>query len=426
VRVAGALRLAAAVVACGLAGVSAQEPNTRGTRLLFIGNSYTYFNNLPAIVQRLGEAAGVGPVDVRMVAPGGMRLEDHWRAADAHTALREGPWDVVVLQEQSTLGVDWFLDGRTRVSTDEVFAPAVDRWVGRVREAGARPVLYLTWARKATREDQAGLNRAYGRAARRTGAEVAPVGLAWQRSRSGSPEVELYADDGSHPAPAGSYLAASTLVARVFGKSPVGLPGQITGPPVDLQTGQVKSLESALLVRLDAGPAHALQRAAHASLDDWDREPTRTDDVPMAGPVPSPLPASVARGAGDFTGTWRGTMRLHPGGPLDLTLRVSSPPRVARDAHAPAPGVHVEVRPAAGGGPPPEQPQATGVALANGELSFSVALASLDGTEVALRSVLATRNTLRGIAEATWTARGRSARLLGTFDVRRKERAARR
>jgi hypothetical protein len=47
----------------------------------------------------------------------------------------------------------------------------------------------------------------------------------------------------------------------VFGKSPVGLPGQITGPPVDLQTGQVKSLESALLVRLDAGPAHALQRS---------------------------------------------------------------------------------------------------------------------------------------------------------------------
>lgn len=425
-RITGAARVAAALVAAGLACVSAQEPGARATRLLFIGNSYTYFNNLPAIVERLGEAAGAGPIDVRMVAPGGMRLEDHWQAPDAHTALRQGPWDVVVLQEQSTLGVDWFLDGRARVSTDEVFAPAVDRWVGKVREAGARPVLYLTWARKATPEDQAGLNRAYGRASSRTGAEVAPVGLAWQRARSAAPAVELYADDGSHPAPAGSYLAAATLVARVFGKSPVGLPAQVSGPPVDLQTEQVKSLESSLLVRLEAGAARALQRGALESLEAWEREPTRTDAIPMAGPMPPPLPASVGRDSGDFTGTWRGGLRLHPRGRLDVTLQVSSPAGEARGTHAPALQVAVEVRSAPPVGPTPEQGQATGVISGNGELSLSVPLAGLDGSKVSLRGVLATRDALRGIADATWTVRGRSARLLGTFDLRRERRDARR
>lgn len=128
-RVAGALRLAAAVVACGLAGVSAQEPNTRGTRLLFIGNSYTYFNNLPAIVQRLGEAAGVGPVDVRMVAPGGMRLEDHWRAADAHTALREGPWDVVVLQEQSDAALPQGRGANANFPQFSAYADKVEKFI---------------------------------------------------------------------------------------------------------------------------------------------------------------------------------------------------------------------------------------------------------------------------------------------------------
>jgi hypothetical protein len=285
-------------------------------------------------------------------------------------------------------------------------------------------VLYLTWARKAAPQDQAGLNRAYGRAAKRTGAEVAPAGIAWQLARRDAPGVELYADDGSHPSPAGSYLSAATLVARLFGKSPVGLPGQATGPPVDAQTGQVRSLASALLVRLDDGSARALQRAALESLHAWEREPTRADAVPMAGPMPPPLPASVSRDAGDFAGTWRGELRLHPGGPLEVTLRVASPTGGARGAQAPEVSVQVDVRPGAPAGPTPEHAQAAGVIGTSGELSLSVPLASLEGTRVALRGVLAPRDTLRGVADATWTTSGRSARLLGTFDLQRDRHTA--
>ena len=74
----------AALLALALTGPVSAAP---ATRLLFIGNSYTYFNNLPVLVKALAEAAGAGPVEVRMVAPGGWSLADHWEKGDAHDAL---------------------------------------------------------------------------------------------------------------------------------------------------------------------------------------------------------------------------------------------------------------------------------------------------------------------------------------------------
>src|SRR5947207_2272613 len=53
-------------------------PQSRITRILFIGNSYTYFNNLPEMVAKLAAAGGQGEVVYQMLAPGGTRLKDHW------------------------------------------------------------------------------------------------------------------------------------------------------------------------------------------------------------------------------------------------------------------------------------------------------------------------------------------------------------
>ena len=131
------------------------------TRVLFIGNSYTYFNNLPEIVRVLAESAGGGRVEVRMVAPGGWRLADHWQKGEAHEALRSGTWDFVVLQEQSQLGDPRTVDGKPRVGSDKNFAPAAAQWAAEIERAGARPVFYSTWAKKASPEDQALLNDAY-------------------------------------------------------------------------------------------------------------------------------------------------------------------------------------------------------------------------------------------------------------------------
>src|ERR1041384_6264147 len=172
------------------------------TRVLFLGNSYTYFNNLPAIVSELAKAGHQCTVETRMIAPGGKTLRDHWDSSASREALNSQSWDFVVLQDQSTLGINFYFEGQTRVGGDEIFRPYAERWANEIRKHHATPVFYLTWARRATPVAQAALNYAYISAAKTTHSLVAPAGLAWARVRQTDPSIDLYYRDGAHPSSA--------------------------------------------------------------------------------------------------------------------------------------------------------------------------------------------------------------------------------
>src|SRR5262245_23603813 len=75
------------------------EDAERPCRVLFIGNSLTYVNDLPAMVTALADSAGAGPLVVESVVFGGYSLEDHWNQGDALRAIERGGWSVVVLQQ---------------------------------------------------------------------------------------------------------------------------------------------------------------------------------------------------------------------------------------------------------------------------------------------------------------------------------------
>jgi hypothetical protein len=305
--------------------IAAARP-TAGTgdtlRVLFLGNSYTYFNNLPGIFARLASARGE-PAVTEMYAPGGWRLEDHWTRGDGKQALESSRLDYVVLQDQSTLGVNYYLDGRTRIAGDELFRPYAEKWVAAVKSAGAKPVLYLTWSRKQTPEDQPLLTQAYVSAAKATGALVAPVGIAWATIRERHPEIELYYRDGSHPSPAGSYLAAVTLFATIFDRSPVGLPAKVVGVPVNLKTEKPEPGNQAVLVDLPADQAAALQQAAWES---HQRFPNGgLTDPPQAKPAElGPLPTGVALDPARIRGTWSGEITFYPVGPVSMQLAIGA------------------------------------------------------------------------------------------------------
>jgi hypothetical protein len=224
------------------------KADTGPVRVLFIGNSYTYTNDLPDVFEKLAAAGGRPKVQTEMIASGGVTLQKHLEAPEAREALGKGTWTYVVLQEQSTLGKEYSVDGEPRVSTDEVFHAAALKWTDEVKKRGATPVLYLTWARKKTPEDQAALDHAYMRAGRDTGARVSPIGIAWQETRKRHPEIELYQADGAHPSPAGSYLAACVLYATIFDRSPEGLPAKLARADqsslVDLPADQAAALQA--------------------------------------------------------------------------------------------------------------------------------------------------------------------------------------
>ena len=117
----------------------------------------------------------------------------------------------------------------------------------------------LTWARQHSPEEQEKLNDAYLKIAQELGADVAPVGMAWHNARHEDPEVQLYHEDGAHPGPAGSYLAACVFYATLTGNSPVGLPKRIMGKPAGWKRILTPPAD---LADLDEDQAAFLQRVA--------------------------------------------------------------------------------------------------------------------------------------------------------------------
>jgi hypothetical protein len=320
---------AALALACLLPALPADsQPGRRDgggpLRVLFVGNSYTYFNNLPYLLEALARSEkGSRPVQTRMVVRGGATLQDLWEKGDARKAIGEGPWDYVVLQDQSTLGT-CLVEGVAKVGDPQYlwrFAGLFDR---DIKKAGAAPVFYLTWARRGTPDrEQAALNYAYGKIARDLGDRVAPVGVVWQRVRRANPKLELYLQDRSHPTGAGSYAAACVLYATLCGKSPVGLTRTITGPPVDVQ-GTVDRGKSTPLVELSAEDAALIQQTAWET---YQKAQDRGGYLPAEKPPPLELPrlpAGQKLTGADLEGTWTGPNKFFPGtepATMELTLR---------------------------------------------------------------------------------------------------------
>lgn len=191
----------------------AKKSRGRGPlKVLFIGNSFTARNDLPGLITRLAKARGKA-LEHRLITAGGASLRLHWNAGQAAEAIRDGGYDAVVLQEQSTLPVK----NAARMHEN------VRLFDGAIKAAGARTVLYMTWARLNAPDSQKAITDAYTAVGKELGATVVPVGVAWQRFLRDSDEPVLHDRDQSHPTTAGSYLAACVFLAALFNESPVGI-----------------------------------------------------------------------------------------------------------------------------------------------------------------------------------------------------------
>jgi hypothetical protein len=199
-------------------------------RVLFIGNSYTYQNNLPAMLDGFVRTLAPGTrLETGAVVVGGATLESHWEGGEARAAIQKGAWNYVVLQEQSLLGGP-SIDGVAIMNAPEAsFLPHARLFAQEVVAAGARPVFYMTWSRKADLEAQEVLTSAYTHISREQRGLLAPVGKAWLRVRRERPGLELYSEDGHHPGPAGTYLAACVLFTSLFDRPCLGAPRRLVG-----------------------------------------------------------------------------------------------------------------------------------------------------------------------------------------------------
>jgi hypothetical protein len=180
--------------------------------VLFIGNSFTARNDVPGLIAQLAAARGKS-LEHRLISAGGAPLRRHWNAGQARAVIEREGFDRVVLQEQSTLPIK---NAARMHENVRLFDAAI-------KSAGAKTVLYMTWARRHAPQSQQAITDAYTDIAHELDAILVPVGLAWQNFLATHDHPLLHDRDASHPTLAGSYLAACVFLAVLFGENPIGI-----------------------------------------------------------------------------------------------------------------------------------------------------------------------------------------------------------
>ncbi len=230
------------VISCEKSDVSPGSPSQTSCAdnsvvdILFIGNSYTYVNDLPTTFKTLSCSGGHN-VSVVSVAPGGASFATHTGNSATTDAINSRQWDFVILQNQSQ---------RPGFKPADVTSGSLPNAVTLANailtnNAATQIVYYVTWGRENGDAGNCGyyplvctftghtqaLLAGYTQYKASTGGELANVGAAWEAivDDGGAPfnSGDLWSGDGSHPDVFGTYLTANVFYATIFNETPVGL-----------------------------------------------------------------------------------------------------------------------------------------------------------------------------------------------------------
>ncbi len=211
------------------------------TKILWLGNSYTSVNNLPAMFHDLALSAG-DSIIYDSNTPGGYTFQQHSSDATSIQKIYSQKWDYVVLQAQSQ--EPSFPPSQVAAQTYP-YAQKLDSLI-HDNNPCTQSVFYMTWGKKygdqgncagypilCTFEGVASrLRESYLQMAADNNALVSPAGMAWYASWHTDTLINLWQSDNSHPTVAGSYLTACVFYGTIFQKSPLG----ITYSPISAQT----------------------------------------------------------------------------------------------------------------------------------------------------------------------------------------------
>jgi hypothetical protein len=221
-----------------------KSPTAR--KILFIGNSLTFVNQLPLTLAALVfDSKTAQEMKLAEVVKGGATLKELYLDTDAAKTIKaDGPWTDVVLQEQS----------QTMMQNPELTSQFAGIFAKAIVAAGARPVIYETWSHRDQAYSQGRIKEVLKNIAVANNALFVPAGEAFNICRNRHPDIVLYSDD-RHPSQIGTYLAACVFYGKLFGRSPVGL-------PTDLSLVDPTSHVSAKLMSVDPKIAKTLQEIA--------------------------------------------------------------------------------------------------------------------------------------------------------------------
>jgi protocatechuate 3,4-dioxygenase beta subunit len=233
-------------------------PDKDAVRVLFLGNSLTAGNDLPAMVQAMARAGGVTLV-YESRTPGGASLEDHWQDGKALGVLAGSHWDYLVLQQGPS----------SRPESQAHLRRWAVRWADEARKQGTTPALYMVWPFQGQANGFTLVSGSYRRAAHTSRSRLLAAGDAWEMALRDQPAVSLFQKDKLHPTRAGTYLAALVITQGLTAVRPSNVPSKLM-----LADGQILQIpeEQAKVLRRSA--ENAAEKSGPARFTDPPGEET--------------------------------------------------------------------------------------------------------------------------------------------------------
>lgn len=192
-------------------------PVRPSVRVMLVGNSLIYTNNLPGLLRSLARAQISGPlIETESYVMPGAELQQHWKLGQAATALQASQWDVLVLQERGGLLACLASPSQKDNDTCRNSVRAHKHFVELAQSKGTRVLLMGTWGPDAQWQDR--LDRGLRQVARETGATPVFTGTRLREYQAAHREATLFTDDSLHPSLIASLILATALYREVTGE----------------------------------------------------------------------------------------------------------------------------------------------------------------------------------------------------------------
>ena len=190
-------------------------------RVLFVGNSFSYYYNLPEVVNEMSAYSDKVYIDTRHSLVGGSNLSQHLKGENGTETLNilaKEKFDYVVLNHHSLATID----------EANTFFESSKKMVELIRSKGAIPVFMMTWAYKSNPLMLKKISAAYEDMCSKLGVDLIPCGKLHAEVRDKRPDLNMFDDDDKHPSKHATYLNGLTFFKYFTNEKTSKIPNRIT------------------------------------------------------------------------------------------------------------------------------------------------------------------------------------------------------
>jgi len=279
-------------------------------RVLFIGNSYTYYNNMPALLEHLSAASdNAEKIQTSLIASGGATLEDHLKEEGTLARLKE-KWDYVVIQDQTDFGLVHYVNGENRISTAVPFKVSASKIDSMVKKLGGKTIVLMRpYKSDGNINDKYFSNAIYNNFAKRTKSILVPSALIIEKLKSKG--YKVFREDSLHPTSLSSYCMAVGIYNSIYKKPVTSRDTVFRGIMIEESEGKVNPDSTGTLASLrgtEVKYVNTLCWTYYAKLKGGYL------NLPLVNAIKAPsLPAHFSRlEEKNILGEWNGIIKLYP------------------------------------------------------------------------------------------------------------------